>query len=136
MVTSKFYGSRVARVLNIYAVKDGLSLGYVVRCFFKTQGPKMPLLTLILSLVLIPSMTLAFQGALGETSNFCTELYDTVITMTTVGYGDIGHSTSLITRAGIVLIILAGSFTSSLLTLTVINFFKLRPREYKAFMSN
>lgn len=62
-------------------------------------------------------------------------LYDTVITMTTVGYGDIEHSSSLIVRAGIVLVILAGSFTSSLLTLTFMNYIQLTPTEAKAYTS-
>ena len=55
--------------------------------------------------------------------------------MTTVGYGDIDHSSSLIVRAGIVLAILAGSFTSSLLTLTFINYIQLTPTEAKAYTS-
>lgn len=61
------------------------------------------------------------------TNSFLSVLYDTVITMTTVGYGDIDHSSSLLVRAGIVLVILAGSITSSLLTLTFMNYIKLNP---------
>lgn len=62
-------------------------------------------------------------------------LYDTVITMTTVGYGDIEHSSSLVVRAGIVLVILAGSFTYSLLTLTFMNYIQFTLTEAKAYTS-
>lgn len=55
--------------------------------------------------------------------------------MTTVGYGDWDHSSGLVVRGSIVMIILIGSFTSSLVTLTIVNFFKFTPSEAKAFLS-
>jgi hypothetical protein len=56
--------------------------------------------------------------------------------MTTVGYGDIDHSSNFFVRILMVLIVLLGSFTSSLMTLTIINFFSLTPNESRAFYSN
>jgi voltage-gated potassium channel Kch len=55
--------------------------------------------------------------------------------MTTVGYGDIARSEDLVLRLAIVLIVLIGSFTASLLTLTIVNFFKLTPSEARAYLS-
>ena len=51
--------------------------------------------------------------------------------MTTVGYGDLQISDS-ISRACTVAVIIFGSFVSSMLTVTVLNFFKLSEKEVKA----
>ena len=47
----------------------------------------MPFLILIGFLILIPFVKIAFSRSMAERVDFLEELYDTVITMTTVGYG-------------------------------------------------
>lgn len=65
IMNSRFYGSRVARVLTIFAVKDRLSLIYAMKCFFKVNGLKIPLFLLIICLTLIPFMRVAFESIQG-----------------------------------------------------------------------
>lgn len=61
---------------------------------------------------------------MGETTDFVTEIYETMIAMTTVGYGDI-ELTHQSERLKTVFVVILGSFVSSMLTLTVLSKFKL-----------
>lgn len=51
--------------------------------------------------------------------------------MTTVGYGDIPIQDPIM-KVCMVVVIIFGSFVSSMLTVTVLNFFKLSEKEIKA----
>ena len=63
-------------------------MGYAIRCIYKTKTLKVPFFFLLMILCLVPFFRVQFDG----NADFIKELYDTVITMTTVGYGDIEHS--------------------------------------------
>ena len=54
--------------------------------------------------------------------------------MTTVGYGDY-IADSFAQKVTTVFVVITGSFVSSVLTLTVLNFFKLTDKENKAYLS-
>lgn len=88
---TRFYGSRVARVLDIYAVKDKVGLKYSLKSIFKVHRLRLPFAILIFSVFLLTVSKMVLAFAEGRKIDFIAELYDTVISLATVGYGDISH---------------------------------------------
>ena len=88
---TRFYGSRVARVLEIYAVKNRVGLRYPLKSIFKVHGLKLPFAFLVFSVFLLTASKMVLAFAEGREIDFISELYDTVISLATVGYGDIDH---------------------------------------------
>ncbi len=121
---TRFYGLRVARVREIYALKERFSFGFAIKCLFRQNSFRPPLFMLIFGLALISFIYIQLKKAMGETTDFVTEIYETMIAMTTVGYGDI-ELTHQSERLKTVFVVILGSFVSSMLTLTVLSKFKL-----------
>lgn len=88
---SRFHGLRVLRVLDVFAVKDYMSIGYAIKCIFKLNGLLTSLIMLCAGVLLICFIDLNFKRAIGNVTDFLTSIYDSIITMTTVGYGDTEH---------------------------------------------
>jgi voltage-gated potassium channel len=86
---------------------------------------------LIFGLLILSFIDTDIKSIRGGTQGFLEELYKLVIAMTTVGYGDILVEDSVI-RICVVAGIIFGAFVSSMLTVTVLNFFKLSEKEIKA----
>lgn len=61
VVSSRFYGARAARVLEIYAAKEKLSVGYAIRCIYKTKTLKVPFFLLLVILSLVPFLRGQFE---------------------------------------------------------------------------
>lgn len=51
----------------------------------------MPIFMLVVGLLIICFIDVNFQRAMNLTTDFMLSLYDSVITMATVGYGEIDH---------------------------------------------
>lgn len=92
---SRFYGLRVSRVLDIYAIKDKFSLRFAIKCLFKQNGLKTVLLLLVIGLVILSFLSVNIHRIKNFDDNFLGELYEIVITMTTVGYGDMKLDTMI-----------------------------------------
>lgn len=88
---TRFYGSRVARVLEIYAVKNRAGLRYPLKSIFMVHGLRLPFAFLLFSVFLLTVSRMVLGFAEGREVDFITELYDTVISLSTVGYGEINH---------------------------------------------
>lgn len=88
---TRFYGSRVARVLEIYAVKNRVGLRYSLKSIFKVHGLRLPFAILVFSVFLLTVCKMVLAFAEGREIDFIAELYDTVISLATVGYGEIKH---------------------------------------------
>lgn len=84
---TRFYGSRVARVLEIYAVKNRAGLRYPLKSIFMVHGLRLPFAFLLFSVFLLTVSRMVLGFAEGREVDFITELYDTVISLSTVGYG-------------------------------------------------
>jgi hypothetical protein len=50
---TRYYGIRVSRVLDIYAVKDKRNIGFAIKCLFKQNGLKTPVFMLVFGLTII-----------------------------------------------------------------------------------
>ena len=88
---TRFYGSRVARVLEIYAVKNRAGLRYPLKSIFMVHGLRLPFAFLLFSVFLLTVSRMVLGFAEGREVDFITELYDTVISLSTVGFGEIKH---------------------------------------------
>ena len=88
---TRFYGSRVARVLEIYAVKNRAGLMYPLKSIFMVHGLRLPFAFLLFSVFLLTVSRMVLGFAEGREVDFITELYDTVISLSTVGFGEIKH---------------------------------------------
>ena len=88
---TRFYGSRVARVLEIYAVKNRAGLRYPLKSIFMVHGLRLPFAFLLFSVFLLTVSRMVLGFAEGREVDFITELYDTVISLSTVGFGEINH---------------------------------------------
>lgn len=84
---TRFYGSRVARVLEIYAVKNRAGLRYPLKSIFMVHGLRLPFAFLVFSVFLLSVSRMVLAFAENRQTDFITELYDTVISLSTVGYG-------------------------------------------------
>ena len=63
---SRFYGLRVSRVLDIYAVKDKFSLTFTTKCLFKQNGLKTPVILLVLGLIMMTFIGISIQRVVGD----------------------------------------------------------------------
>jgi hypothetical protein len=70
VVSSRFYGARVARVLEIYGVKKRLSVWYSIRCIYKVKTLKVPFFLLLIILSLVPFLRVKFEDTDGEQADF------------------------------------------------------------------
>jgi hypothetical protein len=129
---TRFYGLRVSRVLEIYALKNRFNIGYAIKCLFKQSSFKTPIFMLIFGLMVISFIDINLSEINGNKEGFLVEIYETVITMTTVGYGDLPLFYPS-DRVKAVFVVILGSFISSVLTLTVLNYFKLTEKQRKAY---
>ena len=88
---SRFHGLRVQRVLDVFAVKDYMTIGYAIKCIFKRNGILTSFVMLCAGVLIICFIDLNFERAIGNDTDFLTSLYDSITTMTTIGYGDTEH---------------------------------------------
>jgi hypothetical protein len=99
---------------------------YAIKCVFKAHG--MVVYTL---LVLLATIQLSIISMTVSEESLATQVYQSVITMNVVGYGELvpdgGYERFIMIVASII-----GSFASPILTVTFLQSFKLNVQEQKA----
>lgn len=94
---TRFYGLRVNRVLSLYiGDKANYGLLYSIKCYLKYIGLKAPFIIYGVVFCIVPFILIAIQkkyragdGKTTQTDAILESIYDIVIAMTTVGYGDL-----------------------------------------------
>jgi hypothetical protein len=66
-------------------------LKYPLKSIFKAHGLRLSFSFLIFCVILLTLSKMVLAFAEGKELNLIAELYDTVISLATVGYGDIDH---------------------------------------------
>ncbi len=115
---------------------------YTIKCFLKNNGLKSPFIIYGIIILVFPffilSISRRFSSELNNFSSsaaaFLEAIYDILISMVTIGYGDLRHDYGF-QRIAFVLIIVLGSLSSTFFTLTFLNWFKLSDQEEKALRS-
>ncbi len=96
---TRFYGLRVNRVLSLYiGDKANYGLLYSIKCYLKYIGLKAPFIIYGVIFCIVPFILIAVQrkyragnSKTSQTDAILESIYDIVIAMTTVGFGEIKH---------------------------------------------
>ena len=130
VVRTNFYGSKVSRVCKMMGIK--LSYFFAIKCLIKKEPLKMWLSLLTVSVMILSSMLKVLENYSEQYQTFGNCIWNVLITMTTVGYGDISAKTNLGRIVAIVTAII-GTLFISMVSVTLSDLIDLDQKEVKCF---